>query len=177
MNSNAIQGWFKKNNKSLLPAGALSAAFALWFGWYRGLSLAPKNPAEYLNAWLLETLGYWHVGFTERTGVYYSSGNGFMGINQTDLLSPLLGVDLHEFYVGTDQFFSLAVMAVTALFASALAIIRRDSKRLAALSVLLFVWLGLMLGAPTYWDFRYMLVFAYGMPVLLFLIFDKGRAA
>ena len=139
------------------------------------LSLAPKNPSEYLNAWLLETLGYWHVGFRGTAGVYYNDYNGFAGVNQTDILSPLLGEDLTSFYLENSTFISLAAMAVTALFAAAIAIIRRDGKRLVVLSVLLAVWLGLMIGAPTYWDFRYMLVFAYSLPVLLFLIIDKRK--
>ena len=140
------------------------------------LSLALKNPAEYLNAWLLETLGYWHVGFRGAAGVYYNDYNSFMGISQTDVLSPLLGTDLTAFYLQNSTFISLAAMAMAALFAAALALIRRDGKRLVVLSVFLVVWIGLMLGAPTYWDFRYMLVFPYSMPVLLFLIFDKKPA-
>ena len=141
------------------------------------LELAPQNAAEYANAWLLETLGYWKFDFAGRTVYTEDENNGVYGIEYKDLVHRFTGFNLRQFALDRSAFLTMGVMALAVLFACAQLIAGRQSRMALCFLPLVLLWLGLMLGAPTYSDFRYMLVFAFAMPVVVFITLSgAGRA-
>lgn len=138
------------------------------------LQLAPQNLGEYTNAWLLQTLGYWKYDFGGRTAHLEEDYEDAFGIQSKDLVYRLTGINFRQFVADRTGFITLGMMAYILLFALAyLAATRRTRIALAYLPPLV-VWLGLMIGAPTYCDFRYMLVFALALPVIIFMALAKA---
>lgn len=151
-----------------------STAFDEHFGEFLQLwmQLLPTNKQVYLDAWLLETLGYWKVdfhGWTSLTSEYQEDA----GLSGHDLLKEITGYDFQAFFNSRTEFFTLSFMAYLVLFSAALHITRRK-KTLLFLLPMLTIWAGLMLGAPTYCEFRYMLLFPLALPCVVFSMVDNA---
>lgn len=135
--------------------------------------LAPANLGEYVNAWLLQTLGYWKFDFGGRTAHFEDDHNGAFGIEYKDFVHRLTGFNLRQFAQDRSAFFPLGLMALMVLFACAYLVACGRTRRALCFVPLLTVWLGLMVGAPTYCDFRYMLVFALALPAVFYITLSK----
>lgn len=133
------------------------------------LQLWPANAGEYANAWLTQTMGYWKYDYSGETVYLVDELNGLFGIEYKDLLFKLTGLNFNQFFANRTGFATLGLMALITLFAGALLIAKGQKALALGLLPPVLVWLGLMLGAPTYSDFRYMLVFALALPVICFV--------
>lgn len=155
-----------------------AAAFDTHFTEFMGLwgQLLKTNKQVYVDAWLLQTLGYWKVdfhGWTALTSEYELS----TGIVQQDVWQQWLGIDSRTFFANRTSFLSLSLMAFMALFCGAHLVATRRARYLLFLLPMLTLWVGMMLGAPAYAEFRYMLLFSLALPVLLFVTVSPKREA
>lgn len=145
------------------------AFFKVW------AELAPQNIESYTSAWLGETMGYWKLGMRGQTVLTNERFNGHEGIYYKDISRKLFGVDGAQWLFDRTEFLSLGSLAFLAIFTAFYFASRKRYRYVIVLLPLLSTWLGLMVGAPTYCDFRYMLVFPYALPFSLFLLFDKSK--
>lgn len=152
--------YFQKNNKEFL---------LIW------LQLAPKNIKSYVSAWLGETVGYWQLGFGGDAALSNDMFNGHEGIFYKDVIKKFTGFNAADWFFARREFISLAVFSFLALFTAFYKASRERYLYILPVLPLLFTWVGLMVGAPTYCSFRYMLVFPYALPFSLFMLFDKSK--
>lgn len=147
------------------------ALLGLW------LQLMPQHFEEYTNAWLLQTIGYWKYDFPPHAAHLEDSPPDAFGVENKDVVLKVTGINLRDFFLSRTEFLSMGWMALFVLFSATHLVATRRSRLVLCLVPLLTVWLGLMLGAPTYRDLRYMLVFALALPLLFFLLFAKTEKA
>lgn len=138
------------------------------------LQLLPANAGEYANAWVLQTMGYWKFDFPGRTMYIEEEYNGAFGIQYKDLIRKATGFDFRQFAADRQDLITLGMLAHIALFAAAYLVATRRTRMVLCLAPALITWLGLMLGAPTYHDYRYMLVFALALPMIVFTALSGG---
>ena len=74
-------------------------------------------------------------------------------------------------------FFPPALMAWGLLLCGVVQLLRRRARLLLAYLPLYLVWFGLVLGAPSYMQIRYLLAFAYFIPCALFTLLAPAGAA
>ena len=148
------------------------------------LKLLPQNFARYVKAWLMNTLGYFHIGTTSSAvwyGIIPLEQAEMLGIFRTDLLAAVMHTDIIASVIEAFLFFmydlpvfnviySIAA-SVWAVFLCGIILIRRK-KWWCLLSVLPLValWGTLMIAAPVNCGFRYMFSFHLAMPVVLMMI-------
>lgn len=133
--------------------------------------LLKTNKQVYLDAWLLQTLGYWKVdfhGWTALTSEYEQP----TGIAQHDVWQEAFGLDARAWYQNRTAFLNLSLMAYVALFCAAHLLATGRGRRLLFLLPMLVLWLGMMAAAPAYAEFRYLLLYALGLPALVFITLE-----
>lgn len=131
--------------------------------------LFKTNKQVYMDAWLLQTLGYWKVDFHGWTSLTSEYEEG-TGIVQHDVWQEAFGINSRRYFESRTGFLTLSSMAYTVLFCAAHFAVWGRSRQVLGLLPLLLVWLGLMLGAPAYAEFRYMLLFPLSLPLVLFQV-------
>lgn len=154
--------------------------------------LAP-NLKNYLKAYFLETVGFWHVG-TSNWVLYYGIGPGYgaqkAGLSQTNLTKLLDTARLEKNRTRIAAAFNSLQIHIPILrglvnigflfwatvFAAFLMLIRRKGKYLLAFLPLLILWGTLMAATPTFCEFRYMFSFAVCLPASLFLPFFPEKS-
>ena len=137
----------------------------LWF------ELLPENTDAYLTGWLRETMGYWKPGFATSTGYYVEEVSDYRGLKTIDVIGSLAGRSPRRILHEHSNFISLGTLAHLTAFCAAFLIAERRGRAVICLTPVLVLWAGLMLIAPVYAEYRYMLVAALALPLLLFLLF------
>lgn len=141
--------------------------------WFSGLI---RNFPEYVKAYGMETLGFWMPGIQNDYGYIdtYISENGY-GIYSVDLLERFAGITavgdwIRDFriYVGSGTLLWLILAAVT------LAVMERNRYWIVSVPAL-GNWLTTMIAAPVAFSFRYVYIFALGLPLFLILPFLGGK--
>lgn len=142
--------------------------------WFSGLI---RNFPEYVKAYGMETLGFWMPGIQNDYGYIdtYISENGY-GIYSVDLLERFAGITsvgewIREFriYVGSGTLLWLIMTAVT------LTLMEKSRYWIVSLPAL-GNWLTTMIAAPVAFSFRYVYIFALGLPLFLILPFLGKKA-
>jgi len=154
------------------------------------LKLLPDNLESYVKAWLMNTLGYYHIG-TSGTAVWYdiipAEGVEEMGIYRTDLVQRWFGTDIPARCIEAFIFFmydfpvfniiySIAASVWLMLLNVMLFLIRRKKGEygyLWLLMPLIALWCIILFTAPVQCEFRYLLAFHLALPVLSILLFYK----
>lgn len=140
------------------------------------LSLMPQNIVGYTKALLLETTGYWRIGFESNHSLWNGEGHDYYGIQQIDFLGKALGSDCQSFFMShTQMMISLASLVWFMLLVATLLINKKRYKYLVPLAPILFVWLGLMVSAPAYSNLRYILMLPYSLPIIIYILCYKCR--
>lgn len=143
------------------------------------LSMLPKNFKLYTKAWLMETLGYFHVGTTGSV-VFNDISNpeqvAELGITTDDRVAALTGLDLKPvIYRGTtalmklpvlDNLFSLGAIFWFLIFCCLSWLRGKEWRRILAVLPLIGCWGTLMIAAPTYCEFRYLFALHLALPLL-----------
>ena len=156
--------------------------FKTWAG------MMGPNLKEYIRAFLMQTVGYWHIG-TNNWVLYNGIGEDYNaqehGVFSNDLLSGAAGRDLKQDVM--DRYEKLMTLPVVsdlfnigflfwtvALCAAALA--ARGRKRYVLFLLPLFLlWGTLLAAAPVYCEFRYMFSFAVCMPFAAASVFFPSQ--
>ncbi|MGI6283009.1 DUF6020 family protein [Caproicibacterium sp. XB2] len=140
------------------------------------------NWKKYVKAYLMETVGYWHIGTANWIALYGAVDPEMcrmVGIVQPDAVSfawsrgavknsldclqkqiPVLSLIL-----------SIGFLFWAVLYAAFQMIIQKRRKKLLLLVPLLLLWLTLMVATPTFCEFRYMFAFSVAFPLVVLLSF------
>lgn len=140
------------------------------------------NFKSYVKAYLMQTIGYWHVGTTNWVCQFGIDENRF-GIQsvqhawmQNKIKTAVKGI----YYIPVVRdFFSISFMVWTTFFCCAVLILKKQAKYIMAFAPLLAVWATMMIAVPTFCEFRYMYSFHLILPfalISLFLIRKKGSS-
>ena len=149
------------------------------------------NLGSYVKAYILETVGYWHVGTTGWV-LYYGTRGGY-GAEETGLrLSASYGghdVQLMRDNIRTSfPFFqnqmqplslllNIAFLFWVTVFAALVLAFRKGGRYLLVFLPMLLLWGTLMIAAPTNCEFRYMFTFSAALPAFLAMPFLRRPAA
>lgn len=141
--------------------------------------LLPGHWQGYLKAWLAEIAGYVSPRFDGGSYSFpYEGSNGAFGITSKDIVLGLTGwAGLRDELEARAVFFPPALMAWGLLLCGVVQLLRRRARLLLAYLPLYLVWFGLVLGAPSYMQIRYLLAFAYFIPCALFTLLASAGAA
>lgn len=143
------------------------------------------NFGSYVKAYILETVGYWHVGTTGWV-LYYGTGDGY-GAKETGLrLSSSVGghtvQSMRDNIKSSFETFQYQMKPLSSLinigflfwatvFAVLFLVLRKGRRYLFAFLPMLLLWGTLMIASPTYCEFRYMFMFATALPAFLAMPF------
>lgn len=141
------------------------------------LSLMGNNLEIYVQAYLLQTHGYWHPG-DKPEAILSPTANELreMGVQKYDLLGRGAVVQIWENMTQPYDFISIGTLVWVMLFCAALLLIRKRPGHLIALLPVLGVWGTTMIAAPLSNSYRYMYALLLTIPLVLFLIFDTGKS-
>lgn len=133
------------------------------------MSLLVNNFPEYVKAYGMETLGFWKIGVQDEYGYIdtFIAENGY-GIHESSTLQKITGSGLNEFvrnfriYVGSGTLLWL-------ILGAALFVLRDKSSFWIVFIPALGNWMTTMIAAPVAFSFRYVYIFALGLPLFLSL--------
>lgn len=146
--------------------------------------LLPANLDVYVEAYLLQTVGFWKPG--SWLGYYYDYFVGIQdlygyGITGVDWFQTWFGHGLSGALEQTARFVSSGTMVWVLLGAFFFCLCKPKGRRrgdLLLLTPLLFSWLSLMLAAPIAQSYRYILMLPLALPVLcLLFVYDRPATA
>lgn len=150
-----------------------------YFGTWQGkkdllivwLQLASHHITEYFNAWLAVTRGYVDPRFEPGTYSFpYDEQNGSCGIVYHDLVGSLTGWrGLRSELEARATFFAPGLLAFGLIFCCIVLLTKGAGRYILSFLPMLLVWAGLLVGSPSYFQFRYMLVYAYALPSAIFI--------
>lgn len=142
----------------------------LWF------DLLPDNKDAYLTAWLRETMGYWNPGFATTTGYYLAEMSEYKGLQTVDTVKMVTGHSLQRILLQNMNFISLGSLMHLSAFCVAFLFAVKRRREILCLTPILVLWAGLMVIAPVYAEYRYLLVSALSVPFILFLLFFRENS-
>lgn len=137
------------------------------------IQMMPSHLGDYAKAWLMETAMYTNPRFDAGTYSFpYEGSNGSFGISSKDIVSYFTGWQgLRSELESRATFIPPAILAFGLVLCGIVLVLRRQAHRLIAYLPMYLVWVGLLLGSPSYAQFRYVLVFAFALPSALFMLF------
>lgn len=143
----------------------------LWF------SLMGSNPETYVQAYLLQTHGYWHIGDKPESIVFPTANElSEVGIEKKNLLGRGALIQFWESTTQPYDFISIGTLVWVMLLCVAVLLIRKQYTRLITLLPVLGVWGTTMIAAPTSCSYRYMYALLLAVPLILFLAAAKSGA-
>lgn len=142
--------------------------------WARNL---PNNLQMYVDAFVLETFGFWAPGFKSYYGYLetHVEENGF-GIERVNLFKEFFGGTLGEDLVKDRFFVSSGTLLWFVLFGFWLSYaIARQTRLCVVYLPALLSFATILVAAPVAFSLRYVFVFALGMPVFLLAPFAYAQ--
>jgi hypothetical protein len=152
------------------------------------LAIGLNNPQPYIQAYLMQTIGFWYVGsldwYSDLFPTYIEEGlrNRF-NVYPTDLVNRVTGVNMQQRiwdttvklrnYIVVNKSFLIWLMLFAALFM----IVVRKSRFLLALLPLIALWLTLLVANPSTASYRYSFAFCLALPVVLGMMFALSKNA
>ncbi len=140
------------------------------------LELLPQNVESYLNAWLLETRGFWQVAFPETAFTAYDVFNPHRGItSKSDIVENLTGINFNAIIEMNNKYITLATAQFFIIFCALFLLSNKKAAFALPLLISIVIWLGLMIGAPVYRDFRYLMIAPMAIFVTTFITLKAFR--
>lgn len=147
--------------------------------------MLPDNFVKYVKAYLMQTVGYYHIGTTNWV-VFAPSEEYEQNIQQVDLIESSTGHDFKP-QIRTmtaylmkapivKNLFNISVSFWLTAFLCAVMIVKRRARYIIPLLPLLALWATLMVAAPTFCEFRYMFSFHVCLPVIFLMMFTKTKS-
>lgn len=156
------------------------------------LKLMPSNLEYYIKAWLMNTIGYYHIGTIETAywyGIIPVERAEELGIYRTDLIDKAIGTDLVARIIEAFLFFAKKLPVFTSLYSIAtnvwvfffgimIRFFRREQVReyIWGTMPLVALWVIIMVTTPAFCEFRYMFAFHLALPVVLAFMFRRENA-
>lgn len=132
------------------------------------------NFKYYVEAYLMQTIGYWHVETTNWVCQFGMDENQFgLQTVRHDWMQAKVKQAIESIYSVpiVRDLFDIAFMVWTAFFTCAVLLLKKRAKFIIAYAPLLAIWATMMIAAPTYCEFRYLYSFHLILPFLLVSLF------
>ncbi len=138
--------------------------------------LLPTNFGRYVEAYIFETCGYWHIGITNTVATEGVQPND-LNIEGTDLIEKAFGISagglLSELILIGRKLPVLCLLSQMAVLILAVILLTRQyvrkgiSGKVIVMIPLIALWVSIMLATPAYCLFRYMCPVFFLWPVLI----------
>lgn len=154
------------------------------------LEILPSNFPKYIKAWIMQTIGYYHIE-TRNWVVFYGidpvekDSCLSLGIFSTDFIEKNTHISLQNTIKKIvnlitkcpliKNIYSIAFMVWMTFFCTLTMLLKNRSKYIITLVPLIAIWITMMIAAPTFCEFRYMFSFHLAIPFLILLIFIKSK--
>lgn len=143
--------------------------------------MLPANFKSYVKAYLMHTLGYWHIGTNDWRCIYGIVDSP--GIESIDFIEKIIGVDFSkdlscfiESNVNTipviNLVYSIAFSVWAIVFVGIYFFVSKRSKYLISILPLIGNWITLMIASPIFCEFRYMFSFHITLPFIFSVIYS-----
>ena len=148
--------------------------------WFKEL---PNNFEDYVKSYILITYGTWapdkminsQSRFLGLGEIPEATKNTFIGLENKKLLPNKIQSSLESFYEKTTTFFNSG-SCIWMLILFSLLIVYTKKYILLILTIPLYtIWITLMIASPLSTAFRYMVPFAYSLPIILGIIFTYNK--
>lgn len=143
----------------------------VWF------QLLIPNLDVYMESYLMETIGFWQIGMKNSAGYYYFyvyPDNNF-NIHRVDMAERLFGIALEEELMWWISYISTGAMVWLVLMGAVMTWMQKKYALLLGYFPPVLLWLIIMVATPIAFSFRYIYLFAFGLPVFLVLPFWKDE--
>ena len=141
--------------------------------------MLPANFKSYVKAYLMHTLGYWHIGTNDWRCIYGVVDSP--GIEGIDFIEKITGVDFSEnlsYFIENkvntipiiNLIYSIAFSVWAIVFVGIYFLVSGRSKYLISILPLMGNWITLMIASPIFCEFRYMFSFHITLPVIFSVI-------
>ena len=139
------------------------------------LQLGITHPKSYLNAWVDQTKGFWNAGYDQRRFIFYC-GENELGIRQSIASKGLqemfhLWAKLFEYFELFKPFVSIGFHTWMILLVVFLGYRKRDRLAVFLSTPCLAIVFSLMLGTPSFAEFRYAYALFCCLPFLAVIVF------
>jgi len=152
------------------------------------LSMFKNNKKIYIEAWFLNTYGFWSLTKWDRTQTLFTTSLNRTSLNLKDhnemvtigtqysdnnILSQTIKNKINNFMVKYNGYISAGTCAWIYLFIIVILIDKNRYKFIFGTIPIFFCWATIILASPIAFAFRYTLFFAFLMPAILLLPFMK----
>lgn len=128
------------------------------------LKLIPKNVKNYIEAYLLQTLGYWDfLRGNDTAYIQKDIWENEYNLKQTDLIEELSGLSLKNILTPRIYFSAASFIWLTFL-SIAIVIHKKKYQDLLYYAPCILLWIGIMIGTPIAFSLRYVYVFVLFIP-------------
>lgn len=142
-----------------------------------------NNPADYIKAYCMQTMGFWHVDTIGYTFAY-GADDYWIHINSTNVIGEMLGIDLTDLIQNklpvlyntvpfVNLFFSTAAPAWFLFTGFLILVIQKRSRMLISLIPLIVLWGTIMIATPTHGEFRYVFCLNLAIPFITTVILSS----
>lgn len=133
--------------------------------------MLPKNFAEYVKAYLMDTYGFWSIETKNKFGFVdtYIIKNDF-GIERKDCIKSLTGKSIGNLFTKPDFLGAGTVLWILVL-SGVLLIINKKTKYIFVLLLCLISWVSIMVATPVAFSLRYVFMMVYSLPLIIMMPF------
>ena len=163
--------WHESFNTSFFESH-LPSFMKLWF------KKLPKEFGNYVNAYLLETLGFWHPYYQNEYGYIdqYILDNDY-GIHEIDLIKKTTGVSIKEKLEAFRPMVGSGFMVFVMFVSLVLSLEFQKKKVLVLYLASALCWLIIMISTPAAFSLRYIFVLPLSLPIFVFCPFFRIQNA
>ncbi|GHU40884.1 hypothetical protein FACS1894111_02270 [Clostridia bacterium] len=130
------------------------------------------NQKAYVEAWLLNTMGFWDVTKADDAGYInprmWQNADETMGVHQKDYVEQMFGVSIRK-QITPEKYISSAVFLFVLLVGMLMTIKRKKYDNLLIYLPALATWLTIMIAAPLAFSLRYVYILVLMVPFSLLL--------
>lgn len=133
------------------------------------LTLLPKNFDRYVQAYCMETFGFWKLGVQNAYGYIdmYIADNEF-GLQQIDMFEQTIGISVHSILENIQLEIGSGTLAWITILSLCLIIVKQRKAYLILLPALLN-FLVILVASPVAFSMRYVYIFALALPFIMLL--------
>lgn len=141
--------------------------------------LLPHHLGSYIEAYLMQTAGYWHIGETDTLNPYGVIENN-LGISQLDVIEHMTGISLapviEKLILACRKapvicfVTNMAFMVFLAYFICIRCFRNKKKQYIIPFLPLLLLWATIMVAAPAYCKFRYLLPYHLAYPFMIWIL-------
>lgn len=163
--------WNEKFNNSYLEENKLQF-IKVWF------KMFIKNPKEYVEAYLLNTMGFWDINKSDE-GLYvnnrmWGNKNTYIGVVQQDYIEKATNISIRNL-VENKKTISSATFLLIMIISMLLTIYKKKYKNLLIYIPALATWLTIMIAVPVAVGLRYVYILVLMIPLSLITPFLKQK--